>query len=135
MPGYQLLFSVIHYKNMARPKLDIDAEQVERLAEIGTPTVDIAFVFKCSVDTIENRFREQLQTGRANQRIRLRRKQMDMALSGNVPLLIWLGKQVLGQSEKQEIKTESNTDSTLQLNWGSHAELTDLARQYDGQTD
>ena len=34
----------------------------------------------------------------------LREKQYDVAMSGNVSMLIWLGKQVLGQSDKQEVE-------------------------------
>lgn len=35
-------------------------------------------------------------------RINLLKKQYDVAMSGNVSMLIWLGKQHLGQSDKQD---------------------------------
>ncbi len=34
--------------------------------------------------------------------MKLKRKQIDVALQGNVVMLIWLGKQYLGQAEKTE---------------------------------
>lgn len=117
---------------MARPKLDIDANQVLRLAEIGTPNVDIAYVMGCSPDTIENRFRAELDKGRANGRTRLRQRQMELALEGNVPMLIWLGKQMLGQTDKQELKAETK-DTTLRFNWGAAKELQQLAAAEDAE--
>ncbi len=36
----------------------------------------------------------------------LRRKQFDKALAGNVVMMIWLGKQYLGQSDKTETMTK-----------------------------
>lgn len=36
--------------------------------------------------------------------VSLRRKQIDVALAGNPTMLIWLGKQLLGQRDKQDIE-------------------------------
>ena len=47
---------------------------------------------------------EFLTKGRANLKKRLRKAQLDAALSGNSTMLIWLGKQMLGQVDKQEIE-------------------------------
>ena len=38
------------------------------------------------------------------EKIALKKKQFDMAMKGNVPMLIWLGKQYLGQMDKQEVE-------------------------------
>jgi hypothetical protein len=38
-------------------------------------------------------------------RINLLKKQYDVAMAGNVSMLIWLGKNILGQSDKIENKT------------------------------
>jgi hypothetical protein len=38
-------------------------------------------------------------------RINLLKKQYDVAMAGNVSMLIWLGKNILGQSDKVETKT------------------------------
>ena len=88
---------------MTRPKKAIDARQVEKLAAIGCTNVEIADVFAVSEGTIRNRFYENLAKGRTQLKQKLRRKQMAVAMKGNVAMLIFLGKQYLEQSDKQEI--------------------------------
>jgi len=47
---------------------------------------------------------------RQEQLIELRQKQFEMAMNGDVRMLIWLGKQYLGQSEKPEVVTDELCD-------------------------
>ena len=90
---------------MARPKkYDIDTKEVEKLAGYGCTNIEIADFFGCSSDLIEKSYSEFLTKGRANLKKRLRKAQLDTALSGNSTMLIWLGKQMLGQVDKQEIE-------------------------------
>ena len=90
---------------MARPKkYDIDTKEVEKLAGYGCTNIEIADFFGCSSDIIEKSYSEFLTKGRANLKKRLRKAQLDTALSGNSTMLIWLGKQMLGQVDKQEIE-------------------------------
>lgn len=93
---------------MARPKLDINVEEVEKLAGYGCTNTEIADFFNCDEGTIRGRFSENLIKARADLKKRLRKKQLEVAESGNVSMLIWLGKQMLGQTDKQahEIKGE-----------------------------
>jgi len=46
------------------------------------------------------KFEKFLTKGRANLKERLKRKQIQVAMQGNVSMLIWLGKQYLEQSDK-----------------------------------
>ena len=90
---------------MARPKkYDIDPKQVEKLAGYGCTNTEIAGVYGCSADLIDKSYSEFLTKGRANLKKRLRKAQLDSALSGNSTMLIWLGKQMLGQVDKAEIE-------------------------------
>ena len=90
---------------MARPKKhNLDTEQVEKLAGFGCTNTEIASFFGCSENTIRRSYGEFLTKGRANLKKRLRKAQLDTALSGNSTMLIWLGKQMLGQVDKQEIE-------------------------------
>ena len=90
---------------MARPKkYDIDPLQVEKLAGYGCTNTEIAGVYGCSADLIDKSYSEFLTKGRANLKKRLRKAQLDAALSGNSPMLIWLGKQMLGQVDRQEVE-------------------------------
>ena len=89
---------------MGRPKLDIDEDLVFDLAVKGWTNKEIAAECNCSHDTIEGRFSSPLKAGRDVLNGRLRAKQVTLALKGdgNVAMLIWLGKQLLGQREKIE---------------------------------
>lgn len=89
-----------------RPKKEVDARLVEQLASIGCTMGEIAAAADCSVDTLERRFADVIAKGQENGKTRLRKKQIEVALAGNVSMLIWLGKQMLGQAEKVEAKTE-----------------------------
>ena len=42
-------------------------------------------------------------------RVRLIQKQRELALAGNVTLLIWLGKQMLGQSDKSQLEIDDKS--------------------------
>ena len=91
---------------MARPKkYNIDTEQVEKLAGLGCTNTEIASFFDVGEHVIRKSYAEFLEKGRDKGKIRLRQWQMKAAERGNVAMLIWLGKQMLGQSDKQEITT------------------------------
>ena len=51
-------------------------------------------------------------------RISLFMKQVEIAKGGNVAMLIWLGKQHLGQSEKLETKNENTNTQTIEYKIG-----------------
>lgn len=94
-----------------RPKIEVDWSKVDAMCQIQCTGEEIASVLDISYDTLERRCKddkecsfadyigEKKQGGRAS----LRRKQWKLAESGNPTMLIWLGKQYLGQSDKQEI--------------------------------
>lgn len=86
---------------MADP-LDIDGEQVMKLAQLGCPVVDIAYVIGCSPDTLHRRFASEIAKGRASSRTRLRQLMWKSAENGNITMQIWLSKQYLGFSDKVE---------------------------------
>ncbi len=87
---------------MPRPKLEIDPEQVENMAAIGCTVDEMATILGCNKRTLERRFVAPIERGRSRLNRSLRRKQAELALNGNVTMLIWLGKQYLGQREKTD---------------------------------
>lgn len=89
---------------MARPKKVISEKQVLELARIHCTVAEMAAVLDCSKDTLERRFAALIEKGRSDGRTSLRRKQFDAATrgKGNVTMLIWLGKQHLGQTDKPQ---------------------------------
>ena len=85
---------------MARPKkYNIDGEQARKLANYGCTNVEIANFYGCSADLIEKSYSDFLTKGRAEMKLRLRQLQWKSAEKGNAVMLIWLGKQLLGQSD------------------------------------
>ena len=88
---------------MGRKKLDISEETVAAMAFAGSPTVEIAEFHGCDEGTIRKRFSEILTKGRASRRIKLRQAQWKVAIGGNVTMLIFLGKQELGQKDAVEL--------------------------------
>ena len=96
---------------MARPKkYNLDTDKVEQLAGFGCTNTEIASFFGCSENTIRRSYGEFLAKGRDKGKIRLRQLQWRAAERGNTSMLIWLGKQVLGQSEKTEHSWENPID-------------------------
>ena len=101
-----------------RPTLEVDWEVFDELCRIQCTKTEIAAVLKMSDDTLSRRIKEEFgvtftelykekrQAGFAS----IRRKQFEVAMAGNgnVGMLIWLGKNWLGQSDKIEetVKTE-----------------------------
>jgi hypothetical protein len=100
-------------KKVGRPKLDIDPEQVKRLARLHCTMQEMADFFGCHRDTLRDNFSAEIDKGRSEGNISLRRKQWQMAVEkGNVVMLIWLGKQMLGQ--RNEI-LESDNNAPLPI--------------------
>lgn len=90
---------------MARPKVDIDPDQVVRMAAMGCKASEIAAVFDVSHKTISKRFSKEMAKGQEMGRSKLRRLMWQSAEKGNVVMLIWLSKNLLGYADKQEIST------------------------------
>jgi hypothetical protein len=92
-------------------KIQVDWELVDNLCQIQCTGEEIASTLGISYDTIERRCKEdhkekladyikkKAEGGKAS----LRRMQYKAAEKGNPTMLIWLGKQYLGQSDKQEV--------------------------------
>lgn len=94
---------------MGRPRKLIDREKLKQLAQLGLSNSEIAAVLDCSPDHIETKYRKTLDWGRNRRNASLRRKQYEIAMSGNPTMLIWLGKQFLGQSDKSELTGPEGT--------------------------
>jgi len=85
---------------MARPtKYNIKGEEVQKLSKFGMTNVEIADFFGCDESLIRKSYSEYLTKGRAEMKLRLRQLQWKSAEKGNAVMLIWLGKQMLGQSD------------------------------------
>ena len=104
---------------MARPKIIIDPAQLEKLAEMCATQEEVAAWFGTSRQVVAHRLKrgelkEVWDKGLAKGRIALRRAQLQLAMSGNATMQIWLGKQLLGQVDKTEQKVEQTTNFVVE---------------------
>lgn len=105
---------------MARPRIEINKEHFENLCGLQCTLEEISNWFKCSEDTIERWCKRELKMSFADAfkkysvggKISLRRWQFKMA-EHNCTMAIWLGKQYLGQTDKQELAVSSNKDDSV----------------------
>ena len=110
-----------------REKIEIDFKKVDNLLKMGCSGVEIAASIGCHPDTLYKRVEETFKTtfsAYAQEKKSvgdsiLRAKQFEVAIGNeekdlkpNVTMLIWLGKQRLGQSEKVE-NTEEKQDKVI----------------------
>jgi hypothetical protein len=84
---------------VGREKRVVPPDEVYKLAELGCTNKEIAEWFMIKEDTLNYNFCDYLTKARAGMKRRLRSVQLATALAGNATLLIWLGKQYLGQSD------------------------------------
>lgn len=74
---------------------------MEQLAAIGCSGEEIAAVVGCHRDTIYARFSDSIKEGHEKRNASVRRAQYEAGVKNkNVAMLIWLGKQHLGQKDQ-----------------------------------
>ena|ERR1041385_1845437 len=103
-------------RGVGRPKKPFNKEVFERLCSVLCTKEEIAAFFDFSLETLENKVKEEYEDNfsgayqkfSANGKSSLRRMQFKAAQKGNVVMQIWLGKQVLGQSDKQQVEHSGN---------------------------
>ena len=106
---------------LARPRKEVDFELADKAAALFCNGEEIASLCKVSYDTLEKRikdlgyasFADWYGERTADTVKSLRRKQLEMALKGDRVMLIWLGKNLLGQAEKLE---QTTTDKKVYVN-------------------
>jgi DNA-binding CsgD family transcriptional regulator len=105
---------------MARPRKQIDPEQVEQLAQIGCPTDEIAAVLGVNERTIERRFVARIKSGHHKLKTNARSMLVKKAKSGDTACIIFLAKTVCGMKEYGD--TVINVSATAT---GGHITISD----------
>lgn len=90
----------------------IPPDEVWKLAAMGCTMEEMSDWFQINRETLKYNFSDYIQKGRAELKRRLRAAQIRVALDGNASMLIWLGKNLLGQSDNPGI-----TDDQKILPW------------------
>lgn len=103
-----------------RPRKEIDYVTLDKLCYFQCTGEECASFLEISYDTLDRHLKEDGHGGfaeyfkkkSAGGKISLRRKQWETAMSGNVSMQIWLGKQILDQrdSNKTELTGPDGND-------------------------
>ena len=102
---------------MGAPRKEIDWDQFEKLCGLHCTRDEIAGWFRISEDTLDRRVKEHydetfaavFKQKRSNGRVSLRRKMMEVAMNGSIPMLIFLSKNLLGFGDR--VVTETATEN------------------------
>lgn len=108
---------------MGRKKIPLDWEAIGQRIAKGATTAGIVAELDCSRETLYKRCKSEcgLDYSRFQAKYRakgddsLRIKQYEVAIDGNVPMLIWLGKQRLGQRENITFEHLNEVITTVNL--------------------
>jgi hypothetical protein len=106
---------------VGRPFKEIDTGLLQRLAKIHCTMNEISEIMGVSVDTLTRNYADLIKEAKAHGNASIRRKQYKKAMSGDNTMLIWLGKQLLKQSDK--------IDATLTVNQFEGMKPEDLLTQ------
>lgn len=102
-----------------RPKFEIEYAAVEKLAALQCTQEEIASFLGCSVDTLQadEKFSGIYKDGISKGKMSLRRHQWKALEDGNSTMLVWLGKQYLGQKERNELSGNNGGPVELVITW------------------
>jgi AcrR family transcriptional regulator len=103
---------------MPRKKRQIDLDKVRLMGRFHPTDEEIAAELGVSRRTVttykqDEAFLEALEQGRAQGKMTLRRLQWKTALNGSVPMQIFLGKNLLGQSDQVKHEHDIEEGGTL----------------------
>jgi hypothetical protein len=107
-------------------KKQIDYDLVDNLCKIQCTGEEIASVLDIDYDTLNAAikrdkgigFSDYFKRKRGSGKASLRRRQWKAAIEeGNTTMLIWLGKQYLGQVDKQEHEVSGKDGEPIKVTW------------------
>ena len=90
----------------------IDPKEVEKLAALGMKISEMAEWFGVDDSTLNYNFKQEILKGKHNLNCSLRQAQIRLAISGNATMLIWLGRNILGQTD-----SDNHSDANAPLPW------------------
>ena len=108
---------------MARPRVEINYNTVDKLLHIQCTGEEIASVLGIDYDTLQRavkrdkkmRFAEYIKQKANSGKASLRRMQWKAAENGNNTMLVWLGKQMLGQTDKSQTEITGRDGGPIEV--------------------
>lgn len=113
----QTLYNKQTKKNVTSPLNGKTADQlVFELASMGCTMEEVATLLGVTSKSIWNNYQEIFEFGREHTKMSVRRKQLERAIEGkgDTTMLIWLGKQLLGQKDQPQtqVNIQNNVDTS-----------------------
>lgn len=118
-------------KRVGWGKVEVDEEQVFKLAQFGCNDGEIASFFGVDRMTLVRHFEQVIAKGHDNLRRVIRKKQVELAMHGDRTMLIWLGKQMLGQKEPSPLIAIQNNYTE---NDGPTTSINEIVEGWETQT-
>lgn len=126
MSGTRSLRKLKKEKNKdGRPPFVVDYEKLSALCRIHCTEIECAAVLGCHMDTLSQclkrdghgSFPEYFKIHSSTGKVSLRRRQWRAAVEdGNVTMMIWLGKNHLGQRDQpEEVQDNSQLDKVIEI--------------------
>ncbi len=90
-------------KKGGRPKVQINEQALFELAKIQCTIPEMASVLGCAESVLRARFSAVIQKGKLEGHSSLRRMMYLAAKGGNTGMMVWLSKNLLGYTDKQDM--------------------------------
>jgi len=97
---------------VGRNKVVVPEEEFYKLAALHSSWKELSDWFGVPVGTLRDNFADIYEKATTETKQKLRRAQLDLAMKGDRVMLIWLGKNILGQAE-----TPVSNESSQVLPW------------------
>lgn len=98
------------------------SDLISRLASYFCSYEEISAITGLSVADLQRNFFKEIRRGWANVKVNIRHKQLKKALEDeDTKMLVWLGKQYLGQSDKMQTYLEAEVNQTIRIGWADEA--------------
>lgn len=115
---YTVVKNGIELKSKRKGKIVVSEEEVRMLARLFCPVTDMVRYFDIPQTTLIHHFGPMINEEKEKTKQKLRAKQLEEAYNGNTTLLIWLGKQMLQQTDQGP----KNDDNNMPLPWNDDAQ-------------
>jgi hypothetical protein len=103
---------------MAPPIKKVDIKQIKTLAMINCSYAEIAAVVGVNESPLTRRYAQVIKEGREQGKSSLKREMWRAAIDkGNITMMIFLSKNMLGYSDKVETKTDGSNHKTITLQY------------------
>ena len=96
----------VESNGLGRPRKPVDKDLIYKLASIHCSNPEISSIVGISVDTLQRKYSDIIQSGKDSGKQKLRRRMWQSALAGNVTMMIWLSKNILGYTDSVLVSEE-----------------------------